>query len=396
MRRTTKILAASAAGVAALFGGLTNAASAGTTNYRLNSVGSDVTFCASNAVDAAYNAKVLKTTGNGVYDTPPYLSTNIGCQTTPATYNVPADSVHGALAYSSTNLPPSGSGSGISAFISDNGAGNISFVRSTSGRKSTYPANLEFWAYALDAVTWDHFTTNTSAPANLTNAQIQGIFNCTYTNWSQVGGKNAPITRYYPVATSGTATFFAQLFLGGSVPVSTAACPITFVPQNDATQVAPADQTTAILPYSYANFHSQSIGTGGEANLAAGTVLGKVNGTAPTGTTIKEAAAFANVSGDACTSAPITGQFCGSRYIYNVTWQQLPAAYYAAVIDLIGVPSSGTPGSNSYCAKASATSTSGKYASKLKSWGFVPLKLGVTAQSTSSDPVPGSSYCRQF
>jgi phosphate transport system substrate-binding protein len=376
--------------------GLTGSASAGTANYNLNSVGSDVTFCASNTIDAAYNAKVHLNSGNAVFDTPPYLSTNIGCQTTPANFTVPADSVHGAITYNSGNLPPNGSSSGIQAFITDNGAGNIAFARSTNGRKSTYPANLEFWAYGLDAMSWVHFTANTSAPANLTASQIQGIFNCTYTNWSQVGGANAPITRYYPAIGSGTATFFSLIFLGGSNPVSTPGCPITFVPQNDGTQVAGGDQATAILPYAYANFYSQTHGTGGETNLAAGTVMGKVNGTAPSATTIKESAAFVNIAGDACTSAPVTGRFCASRYVYNVTWQMLPAAYYAAVIDLIGVPASGTPGANSYCAQASALSTSGKYASKLKSWGFVPLKKGVTAQSTSSDPVPGSSYCRQF
>ena len=357
-------------------------------NYRLNSVGSDVTYCLSNVVDPAYNSAAKSTSGNSVYDTPPYLSTNIGCKTTPATFKVPADSIHPQIVYSATNLPPSGSGSGITAFIDDNGAGNIAFVRSTSGRKSTYPANLEFWAYGLDAVSWNYFTSNTYAPKSLTAADIAGIYNCTYTNWNQVGGKSAPITRYYPVTTSGTAAFFAQLFFGGSEPVSTSGCPITFIPQNDATQVAAADQSTSILPYSFANFYSQTHGTGGETNLAAGTALGKINGTQPSATSISEAAAFANVSGDACTSTPVSGQFCASRYIYNVTWQEMPASYYAATIDLIGVPASGVAGSHSYC--------SNKYAAKLKTWGFKALALATTAQGTSGDPVPGTSYCRQF
>lgn len=386
VRRTAS--AAVAAGVLLPFVTvLPSVASASVTKFKLNSVGSDVTFCASKVVDSTFKAANKSTNKNQAVDTPPYLSTDIGCETTPSTFTVKADSVHAAITYSSSNLPPNGSTAAITALIDDNGKGNIAFARSTSGRSSSYPASLEFWAYGLDAVSWDHFKSNTAAPANLTAAQIQGIYNCTYTNWSQVGGGNAAITRYYPEVTSGTAAFFAKVFLGGSEPTSTSSCPISFVPQNDATQVASGNQTTAILPYSYASYYAQTKGTVPN-NLAKGTVLGEVNGTAASSTTISEQAAFTNVSGDACTSTPVSGEFCASRYIYNVTWQSLPAAYYAAVIDLIGVPSSGKAASTSYCSNA--------YASTLTDYGFVPLKKATTAQSTSSDPVPGSSYCRQF
>ena len=127
-------------------------------------------------------------------------------------------------------------------------------------------------------MSWDYFKTNTSAPKTLTAAQIQGIYNCTFTTWNQVGGStSAAITRYFPVATSSTASFFAKIFLGGTIPTSTPSCPITFVPQNDATQVASGDRSTAILPYSYANFFSQTTAVNGETNLAVGTKLGKVN-----------------------------------------------------------------------------------------------------------------------
>lgn len=42
------------------------------------------------------------------------------------------------------------------------------------------------------------------APATLTGQQILRIFNGTYTNWNQVGGKNAPIHPYLPKTGSGT------------------------------------------------------------------------------------------------------------------------------------------------------------------------------------------------
>jgi phosphate transport system substrate-binding protein len=452
-------------------------AAAGTNNYQLNSVGSDVTYCAMKSIDTTYTKSQATTSGDTALDTPPYLGTPIGCVTTPATFTVPADTVHGAINYNCNlqnttlaspltttgpitslsvaptgaalpsggtvklvsgtnsqtytltaaaavgattlavasatpnfaypsgtavdahdctpgdgavgNLPPDGSSAGLTAFINDAGKGNIAYVRSTSGRSSSNPATLEFWAYGLDAVSWDHFSTNTSAPKTLNAKQIQGIYNCTYTTWKQVGGSTtAKIARYFPVVGSGTATFFAKVFLGGSVPVSTPTCPIKFVPQNDATQVATAAQKTAILPYSYANFYAQTHLVNGEKNLAAGTVLGAVNNTAPSSTTISEAEAITNVSGDACTSTPLAGKFCASRYVYNITWQSLPAAYYAAVINEIGVPSSGVPSAQSIC--------SNTYHLKLSQYGFVPLAQATTAQSTSSDPVPGISYCRQF
>ena len=45
---------------------------------------------------------------------------------------------------------------------------------------------------------------STLAPANLTRAQLQGIYNCTFTNWNQVGGSNGQIERYWPQSGSGT------------------------------------------------------------------------------------------------------------------------------------------------------------------------------------------------
>ena len=60
---------------------------------------------------------------------------------------------------------------------------------------------------AGDAVTWSAQAT-TNAPATLTAAQLAAIYNCTDTNWSQVGGKNAPIHAFIPQSGSGTRSFF--------------------------------------------------------------------------------------------------------------------------------------------------------------------------------------------
>ena len=67
---------------------------------------------------------------------------------------------------------------------------------------------MAFAALGGDAVTWSAQAT-TNAPATLTTAQLAAIYNCTDTNWSQVGGKNAPIHAFIPQSSSGTRSFFA-------------------------------------------------------------------------------------------------------------------------------------------------------------------------------------------
>ena len=47
-----------------------------------------------------------------------------------------------------------------------------------------------------------------NAPSNLTTAQLNAIYTCTDTNWSQVGGKSAPIDAQLPQTSSGTRAFF--------------------------------------------------------------------------------------------------------------------------------------------------------------------------------------------
>jgi hypothetical protein len=65
------------------------------------------------------------------------------------------------------------------------------------------------------------FATNSTsnAPANLTTAQLNAIYTCTDTNWSQVGGKSAPIDAQLPQTSSGTRAFFLAA-IGVSTPGS--------------------------------------------------------------------------------------------------------------------------------------------------------------------------------
>jgi len=99
-------------------------------------------------------------------------------------------------------------------FLCDN------FANSSRPRGSSDPpfsaGGVAFVALAGDAVDWATPAT-TDAPKTLTTAQLTAIFTCQDTNWSQVGGKNAPIKPFLPQSGSGTLTFW-EAALGGITP----------------------------------------------------------------------------------------------------------------------------------------------------------------------------------
>ena len=159
------------------------------------------------------------------------------------------------------NYPTSGAGTGC-----------ISIGRSSSGPAGAVAdgsSHLHFIAFALDAVSWA--TPSIYAPATMTDAQLLGIYNCTYTDWGQVGGiAGHAIQRYLPQSSSGTRKFFISSLLGGFDPTtvssstppagSTFACPAVIVTQldnsgkpleeNTGNELDAAGYQTAIIPYS--------------------------------------------------------------------------------------------------------------------------------------------------
>jgi ABC-type phosphate transport system substrate-binding protein len=155
---------------------------------------------------------------------------------------------------------PDGSSAGITAFdantkTSDGTQFCIDFARSARGRSSSDPSfgpgGVAFVTLAEDAVTYATQTT-TDAPANLTTAQLAAIYNCTDTNWSQVGGKNAAIQAFLPQTGSGLRSSFLTA-IGVSSPGS---CVNSSVQQNQG--VDPLLKTPqAVVPYSVAKFIAQ-------------------------------------------------------------------------------------------------------------------------------------------
>jgi ABC-type phosphate transport system substrate-binding protein len=213
---------------------------------------------------------------------------------------------------------PFGSSNGIISLENSKtlsgGAPCIDFARSSRARSGSDPGTISFVNLAGDAVTYAT-QPGTNAPANLTTADLTGIYNCTITNWSAVGGKSGTIVPMLPQNGSGTRSFFL-----GAIGVTTpGACVST-----SATSQAPGNLNTntleenegvdpslnmntanVIFPFSVGKwiaerFHSASCGTVSNCfknesactptsgqnlfgcNIHGTMVLDSINGTAPT------------------------------------------------------------------------------------------------------------------
>jgi phosphate transport system substrate-binding protein len=81
---------------------------------------------------------------------------------------------------------------------------------------------------------------------NLTTAQLQGIYDGTYTNWNQVGGANQPIVVVSRPASSGTRATFAQYVLGKNETVTG---PSHLVSDATGTVVQEVSQTDGAVGY---------------------------------------------------------------------------------------------------------------------------------------------------
>jgi phosphate transport system substrate-binding protein len=301
-----------------------------------------------------------------------------------ATFNVQGDNQAAAFSFSNPTAgddpdpagnnrdePPNGSGAGITALINDgtggNEAGQIDIARSSRGRSASDPANIDFFAFAKDAVSWARYGTacpggdagpSGCSPQTLTQNQLKGIYICSattgvpsITNWNQVGGDNQPIVRYLPQVGSGTLSFFETKVLGLSSAQQGVSddsdcntAPIR-VQENTGTGVSAANKPAAILPYSFAQWTAQSNGT--VPDIRGGATLGKINNVAASATTINN------------------GTFLGRRWVFNVVKQGSPSA--ASALKFVGVTSS----ANGYiCADNSTVQN------LISQYGFVSNPLG--------------------
>jgi ABC-type phosphate transport system substrate-binding protein len=337
----------------------------------LNSVGADVTHNVVTKISADYNANTTKNPDpDKAVSTPALLDAG-------ETFTVPGDSNCGPITYNSANPPPNGASFGISALIADTN-GCIDFARSSRDKKTTDPSNLDFYAFAKDAVTWARFDkacagTDTGplgcAPQTLTQDQLKGIYLCDqpggvpkYTNWAQVGGDSGKIIRFFTQLSSGTGSFFETKILGlsssqqGVLDDSGCAVRPIRIEQSHGNLVPASYKSRAILPYSFGNWVAQKNGV--VENVRGGAVLSQINGIAPS------VASIGN------------GTFLGIRYVYNVTKSTSPSLN--AVLDLVGVDGTG----NGYICAGTENAI-------LKQYGFVTIPFG------PAGPGLPNSYCRK-
>ena len=185
---------------------------------------------------------------------------------------------------------PPGPDSSAYTGIANATGGCVDIARSSGGRRADCsgansvtsncdPTTFEYYAYAIDGVTWA--TTSPNAPASLTQAQIQQIYTCAITDWSAVGGTPGHITRVLPQNGSGTLSFFLSNILGvssisalnapGSTGQTTGCTPIIQQQENQSTDLlngnnlsgtnAPFSNNAyaeAIMPYSSGKWSFQA------------------------------------------------------------------------------------------------------------------------------------------
>lgn len=128
-----------------------------------------------------------------------------------------------ALAGGGSMARPGGSGPGRAALYNDpQNSAKVAFGRASGvGNATDFQNGLVGVPFALDTVVVAVSLKNTAAPESLTDAQVLGIYTGQYDNWSQVGGKDAPIDALEPQSGSGTRSFFeGQLksINGGTAP----------------------------------------------------------------------------------------------------------------------------------------------------------------------------------
>ncbi|MFI9270123.1 PstS family phosphate ABC transporter substrate-binding protein [Kitasatospora sp. NPDC052896] len=212
-------------------------------------VGSDTTQAVLNQFSTDYNAYL---TGTGDTTSPRLYSWD-ATGTSPITTKTGATSI----------ARPNGSGAGISALNSTTDS-TVDFARASRGPQTGDLSTDLFVAFAKDGVSWAG-NTGGNAPANLTTADLNGIYTCSITNWSQITdvpgytGPNATIDAYLPQINSGTRAFFLSA-IGGGTAVTPGSCVEAYNPEENEGTDAVFNDPNAITPYSAAHYIGQVYG----------------------------------------------------------------------------------------------------------------------------------------
>ena len=231
-------------------------------------VGSDTTQTILNQFSTDYNA---------------YL-TGLGDTTSPRLYSFDATGSATITAKAGTTAfnRPNGSGAGITALNQTSPSVlPVDFARSSRAPQTGDLTTDIFVGFAKDAVTWSA-TATSNAPANLTTANLKGIYDGTYLTWGAVPGYTgaaplATIKPYLPQTSSGTRSFFLK-----AIGVTTVGANVVTGPEENEGTNAALNDPNVIFPYSVGHYIGQVYGGHSSGTDAAGVLgLRNINGLAP-------------------------------------------------------------------------------------------------------------------
>jgi hypothetical protein len=262
----------------------------------------------------------------------------LDCNTTPYTPGAPGENGLNTAKENPYNdatfqEPAIGSGNGVKELYTA-GSASINYARSSATPANSHgTAAQNYIEYAIDGVSWVHFTklgstATPSAPvANITLTNLQAVYNntlaCTKSgvhltmNWECLGATtSAPIDCYVAQTGSGTEKTWAAAVVGG---VDAAPCltnekgatgttyPHAGIFENEVSQFAKnSDAKDAIFYFSFGKFSAQcKLGKcpGAKTDTAA---LGQINSITPSKATIQGA------------GGGVPGTFPVLRYLSNV------------------------------------------------------------------------------
>jgi ABC-type phosphate transport system substrate-binding protein len=267
---------------------------------------------------------------------------------------------------------PNGANGGLSAMLSnlksDASAGGdgtsycIDWVRSSRSKKTDGTENgLTFYAQSRDAVSYAVVGHAYAPTAPLTTQQLKDIFECTVTDWSQVGGQPGPIHVYLPPASAATLTFFLSA-IGSSLTTVQTNCPNAIPEQQNDGRTLNGDPL-GIAPYAVTKWAAQENQAPGIPDNRGGAEIGEVNtAVSPVTTTTLNSTTYKVLN-----PAFVTANPSYSRLFYNVVRTGAPAdlqavfqpgGYLCTHEDALLVPYGNTPlGTDNtqsrYCGQAS-------------------------------------------
>ena len=231
------------------------------------------------------------------------------------------------------NLPrPNGANGGLTQILNnqlstvDSTTPCIDFVRASRSKKADgTEASLTFYAQSRDAVGYATVGNAYAPTTPLTAAQLKDIFECTITDWSEVGGQAGAIHVYTQPTTAATYTFFLQAIGSTLNNVSTGCGPAaTLSQQNDGRSVLGDPQ--GIAPYAITKWAAQQNGAPGIADLRGGTTLGLIGATSVSPTTTQT---LDGVDYQVLNPAFTAANPSFSRIFFNAVRNSAPAALKA-------------------------------------------------------------------